>query len=84
MRLLGLSRPTARLICGVPCRSEVTGFSSYTLKGGNWALPAPSRDQRLEVLEWENDFLRAQVDAQYGQLDFYEDCIAKMVAVVYA
>lgn len=47
-------------------------------------MPAPSRDQRLEVLEWENDFLRAQVDAQYGQLDFYEDCIAKMVAVVYA
>ena len=39
---------------------------------------------RLTALEAENKLLRAQMSAQSDQLDFYEDCIAEMAAVVYA
>ena len=63
---------------------RVTDFSHYTLEEGEWSPSTPTRDQRLEALEQENGLLRAQIEAQSGQLDFYEDCIAEMAAVVYA
>ena len=46
--------------------------------------PAPSTEDRVTALEAENKLLTAQVAAQSDQLDFYEDCIAEMAAVVYA
>ena len=46
--------------------------------------PAPSTEDRVATLEAENKLLTAQVAAQSDQLDFYEDCIAEMAAVVYA
>ena len=41
-------------------------------------------DDKVAALEAENKLLRAQMSAQSDQLDFYEDCIAEMAAVVYA
>ena len=41
-------------------------------------------DDKVAALEAENKTLKAQVSAQSDQLDFYEDCIAEMAAVVYA
>lgn len=44
----------------------------------------PTLDEQVAALEAENKLLRAQMSAQSDQLDFYEDCIAEMAAVVYA
>lgn len=44
----------------------------------------PTTDERLAALKEENTLLKAQVAAQSDQMDFYEDCIAEMAAVVYA
>lgn len=44
----------------------------------------PTNGERLAALESENAMLKAQVSAQSDQMDFYEDCIAEMAAVVYA
>ena len=41
-------------------------------------------DDKVAALAAENQLLRAQMSAQSNQLDFYEDCIAEMAAVVYA
>lgn len=46
--------------------------------------PPPTTDERVTALESENAMLKAQVSAQSDQMDFYEDCIAEMAAVVYA
>ena len=46
--------------------------------------PPPTVDEQIAALEAENKLLRAQMSAQSDQLDFYEDCIAEMAAVVYA
>ena len=46
--------------------------------------PPPTTDERVAALESENAMLKAQVSAQSDQMDFYEDCIAEMAAVVYA
>lgn len=46
--------------------------------------PPPTTEERVATLESENAMLRAQVSAQSDQMDFYEDCIAEMAAVVYA
>ena len=46
--------------------------------------PEPTTDERVAALESENAMLKAQVIAQSDQMDFYEDCIAEMAAVVYA
>lgn len=52
------------------------------------ALPVPEHiptaEERISNLESENAFLKAQIDAQSEQMDFYEDCIAEMAMVVYA
>ena len=48
------------------------------------AEPEPTTDERVTALESENAMLKAQVSAQSDQMDFYEDCIAEMAAVVYA
>lgn len=44
----------------------------------------PTIAERVSELENENAFLKAQIDAQSEQMDFYEDCIAEMALVVYA
>lgn len=46
--------------------------------------PPPTTDERVAALESENAMLKAQVNAQSDQMDFYEDCIAEMATVVYA
>ena len=48
------------------------------------AEPEPTTEERVAALESENSMLKAQVSAQSDQMDFYEDCIAEMAAVVYA
>lgn len=52
------------------------------------ALPVPeivpSVSDRVSELENENILLKAQIEAQTEQMDFYEDCIAEMAAIVYA
>ena len=44
----------------------------------------PTIDERVAGLEVENAMLKAQINAQSDQMDFYEDCIAEMAMVVYA
>lgn len=44
----------------------------------------PTTEERVSDLEEENALLKAQIDAQSAQMDFYEDCIAEMATVVYA
>lgn len=46
--------------------------------------PEPTTEERVSTLESENSMLKAKVSAQSDQMDFYEDCIAEMAAVVYA
>lgn len=46
--------------------------------------PTPTTEDRVAALEAENKTLKAQVSAQSEQMDFYEECIAEMAAVVYA
>ena len=46
--------------------------------------PDPTTEDRVAALESENKTLKAQVSAQSEQMDFYEECIAEMAAVVYA
>ena len=46
--------------------------------------PVPTVDERVSALESENAMLKAQINAQSEQMDFYEDCIAEMAMVVYA
>ena len=46
--------------------------------------PPPTTEKRVAALEAENKLLKEQVSAQSDQMDFYEDCIAEMAAVVYA
>ena len=48
------------------------------------AEPEPTTEERVSTLESENSMLKAKVSAQSDQMDFYEDCIAEMAAVVYA
>lgn len=45
---------------------------------------APSNEERIAALESENNLLKFQISAQSEQMDFYEDCIAEMAAIVYA
>lgn len=56
--------------------------------GGAYTPPAPepepTTEERVAALESENSMLKAQVNAQSDQMDFYEDCIAEMATVVYA
>ena len=44
----------------------------------------PSVSDRVSELESENILLKAQIEAQTEQMNFYEDCIAEMAAIVYA
>lgn len=41
------------------------------------------KDQMMAI-EQENEFLKAQIAAQSDQMDFYEECIVEMAAIVYA
>lgn len=63
---------------------NAAALASYRL-----SLPEPGEAmqtdaQRLAALEVENRLLAAKVAAQSDQMDFYEECIAEMAAVVYA
>ena len=44
----------------------------------------PTLPERVTELESENAMLKAQINAQSEQMDFYEDCIAEMAMIVYA
>ena len=69
---------------------EVNGVMAVTSwTPGTMPEPAPepeppTTDERLEKLESENKLLREQVSAQADQVEFYEECIAEMAAIVYA
>lgn len=57
--------------------------------GGAYTPPPPepeppTTEERVEKLETENKLLREQVSAQADQVEFYEECIAEMAAIVYA
>lgn len=56
----------------------------YTVEDDGAPAPAPTTEDRLAKLDEENTLLKAQVEAQSEQADFYEDCIAEMAAIVYA
>ena len=47
------------------------------------AVPVPVVPPTNAELAAENAKLKAQISAQSDQMDFYEDCIAEMAAVVY-
>ena len=44
----------------------------------------PTTEERVTALEEENTLMKAQIAAQSDQMDFYEECIVEMAAVVYA
>ena len=46
--------------------------------------PPPTIDERVTILESENDLLKQQIKAASDQNDFLEDCIAEMAGIVYA
>ena len=63
----------------------VTGWTAGTIPEPEpEPEPTPTTEERVAALENENDMLKAHVRAQSDQMDFYEDCIAEMAAVVYA
>ena len=45
---------------------------------------APSAPSELDTLREQNQRLAAQVEAQSGQMEFLESCLAEMAAAVYA
>lgn len=56
----------------------VNNYTYSQVKNLDWATKC------ITSLEEENKLLKAQVQAQSDQLDFYEECIAEMAEVVYA
>lgn len=46
--------------------------------------PKPTTEDRVTALEQENSLFKAQIAAQSDQMDFYEECIVEMAAIVYA
>ena len=44
----------------------------------------PKVSARIASLEEENALLKAQIQAQSDQMDFYEECIVEMAEIVYA
>lgn len=72
----------------LPDGADPAAFGCKPLPPGKWIGDeydsAATQAQRIAELEEENKLLRAQMSAQSDQLDFYEDCIAEMAAVVYA
>ena len=72
----------------LPDGADPAAFGCKPLPPGKWIGDqydsAATQAQRIAELEEENKLLRAQMSAQSNQLDFYEDCIAEMAAVVYA
>ena len=72
----------------LPDGADPAAFGCKPLPPGKWIGDEYDSDatqaQRIAELEEENKLLQAQMSAQSNQLDFYEDCIAEMAAVVYA
>lgn len=72
----------------LPDGADPAAFGCKPLPPGKWIGDeydsAATQAQRIVALEAENKLLRSQMSAQSDQLDFYEDCIAEMAAVVYA
>lgn len=67
---------------------EVVKRTEEEVEADRAALPVPeykqTNEERIAVLEGENNLLKSQISAQSEQMDFYEDCIAEMAAIVYA
>ena len=72
----------------LPDGADPAAHGALQLPEGKWIGDeydsAATQAQRIAALEAENKLLRAQMSAQSDQLDFYEDCIVEMAAVVYA
>ena len=66
------------------CTWNEEAYQAYVASLPEPPDPEPTDSERLAALEEENTLLKAQVSAQSDQMDFYEDCIAEMAAVVYA
>ena len=47
-------------------------------------VPSQTPTQRIASLEQQNAMLKAQIDAQSSQMDFYEECIVELAGVLYA
>ena len=72
----------------LPDGADPAAHGALPLPEGKWIGDeydsTATQAQRIAELEEENKLLQAQMSAQSNQLDFYEDCIAEMAAVVYA
>lgn len=62
----------------------VTSWTPGTIPEVEPDTPEPTTDERVTTLEEENAMLKAQIAAQSDQMDFYEECIVEMAAIVYA
>ena len=88
MRVAIVSDNIITNIIVLPDGADPAAFGCKPLPPGKWIGDeydsTATQAQRIAALEEENKLLRAQMSAQSNQLDFYEDCIAEMAAVVYA
>ena len=66
------------------CTWDEDAYQAYIAALPEPAEPEPTTEERVSTLESENSMLKAKVSAQSDQMDFYEDCITEMAAVVYA
>lgn len=60
------------------------GTGTFYPEGETAPSEQPTPEDRIATLEAENKTLKSKLTAQSDQMDFYEDCIAEMAAVVYA
>lgn len=71
--------------------SDESFVSSYCSKNGYTykykqqedALPEPTAEERIAILEKESNLLIQQIGVLSDRNDFLEDCIAEMAGVVY-
>ena len=64
--------------------SEIPKWQEVIESEIEYEEPDPTPEERIAALEEENARLQAQITAQSEQMDFYEECIVEMAAVVYA
>lgn len=67
-----------------PMLPPKAGYVEVEVNGIRQYRKIDDSGDRLAVLEEENKMLKAQVAAQSDQMDFYEECIVEMAAIVYA
>lgn len=67
-----------------PTLPPKAGYVEVEVNGVRQYRKVDDTKDRMRALEEENNFLKAQVAAQSDQMDFYEECIVEMAAIVYA